>query len=83
MSQPVNKIILFEGSTVIILTVGIFILDMLTPLGWADWLLYLLPLTFMLQSSSTRDPYYFSAVATILVAVGWWVSPRGNFDPIE
>jgi len=82
MSPPVNKVILFEASAVLVLTVGIFILDMLTPLGWAVWLLYLLPLTLMLQSSSDRDPYYFSAVATILTLVGWWVSPPGGQDPM-
>jgi PAS domain S-box-containing protein len=83
MSPPVNKVILFEASAVLILTVGIFILDMLTPLGWAVWLLYLIPLTLMLQSSFVRDPYYFSAVATILTAVGWWVSPPGGQDSME
>jgi PAS domain S-box-containing protein len=81
MSPPVNKIILFEASAVVILTVGIFMLDIVTPLGWAVWLLYLIPLTFMLQSSTVRDSYYFSAVATILTVVGWWVSPRGDEDP--
>jgi PAS domain S-box-containing protein len=82
MSPPDNRIILFEASTVLILTVGIFILDMLTPLGWAVWLLYLIPLTLLLQSSSVRDPYYFGAVATILTVVGWWVSPPGGQDPM-
>jgi PAS domain S-box-containing protein len=83
MSPPVNKIILFEASAVVILTVGIFVLDMLTPLGWAVWLLYLIPLTLMLQSSSVRDPYYFGAAVTSLTVVGWWVSPPGGQSPME
>jgi PAS domain S-box-containing protein len=83
MSPPLNKIIFSEASIVSILTVGIFILDMLTPLGWAVWLLYLLPLTLMLQSSSARNPYYFAAVATVLTVVGWWLSPPGGRDPVE
>ena len=83
MNSPANRIISFEAGFVLILTVGIFILDMVTSLGWAVWLLYLIPLTLILQSSSAGDPYYFPAIATILVAVGWWISPRGDIDPIE
>lgn len=83
MSPPVNKIILFEASTVLILTVGIFILDFMAPMGWAVWLLYLIPLTLMLQSPSARDVYYFAAVATILIVAGWWVSPPGGLDPMQ
>jgi PAS domain S-box-containing protein len=83
MSSPVNRFILFEASTVLLLTVGIFVLDCMTPLGWGVWLLYLVPLTFMLQASSARDPYYYAAVATILTLVGWRVSPPGGQDPIE
>ncbi len=83
MNSPANRIIPFEAGFVLILTVGIFILDMVTSLGWAVWLLYLIPLTLILQSSSAGDPYYFPAIATILVAVEWWVSPRAGIDPIE
>jgi len=83
MSPPVNRIILFEASAVLILTVGIFILDFMTPLGWAVWLLYLIPLTLMLQSPSMRDVYYFTAVVTVLMCVGWWASPAGGLDPMQ
>ncbi len=70
MSPPVNSIILCEASTVLILPVGIFLLDLLIPLGLAVWLLYLVPLTLMLHSPFERDRYYFSAAATILTAAG-------------
>ena len=83
MSPPVNRFILFEASTVLLLTIGIFVLDCMTPLGWGVWLLYLVPLTLMLQSPLARDPYYFAAVATILTVVGWWVSPRDDVDALE
>lgn len=79
MSPPVNRIILFESSAVLILTVEIFVLDLLIPLGWAVWLLYLLPLTLMLQTPFERDRYYFSAVATILTAAG--VQANGDVGP--
>lgn len=83
MSPPVNRNTLFEASTVLVPTVGIFILDLMTPLGWAVWLLYQIPLTLMLRSSSLHGPYYFTAVATILTVIGWRVSPPGGQNPME
>lgn len=80
MHPPVNKVILFESGAVLFLTIGIFVLDVLTPRGWAIWLLYLLPLALSLQSPRERDPYYFAAIVMPLTIAGGYLSPPGGID---
>ncbi|NBR28174.1 MAG: histidine kinase, partial [Betaproteobacteria bacterium] len=65
-----------RGGLVLLLTAAIFVLDILTPLGWADWLLYFFPLVLTLQSPRDRDPYSFAAAVTLLTALGGYFSPR-------
>ncbi len=80
MNPPVNKVILFESGAVLFLTIGIFVLDVLAPSGWAIWLLYLLPLALSLQSPRERDPYYFAAIVMPLTIAGGYLSPSGRID---
>ena len=47
-----------------------FVLDLFTPIEWADWLLYFIPLVLSIQSPRERDPYYFATLATMLVVIG-------------
>lgn len=79
MNPPTTKVLIFEAGSVLFLTVAIFVLDVITPLGWADWMLYFIPLVITLQSSRERIPYHFAAVATLLTAVGGYLSP-GDID---
>jgi PAS domain S-box-containing protein len=81
MSTPFNKILLLERNSLLILTLGIFFLDSITPLSLSIWLLYLLPLTLVRLSPSERDPYYLAMVVTWLMGVGWWVSPWSGIEP--
>lgn len=60
-----------------LLTVGIFVLDLLTPVGVAVSILYLLPLLLTYPSSRTKDPLYFSAVATVLTWADVLLKPAG------
>ncbi|MBI4517038.1 MAG: PAS domain-containing protein [Deltaproteobacteria bacterium] len=62
-------------AVIALLTAGIFVFDLLTPLGIADWALYALPL--VLTSSSLRRPLHYAAVVTVLVVVGLFYSPPG------
>lgn len=80
MNPSTKKAILREGGPVVLLTVGIFVLDVLTPLNWADWMLYFIPLVLTMQSAHERAPYHFAAVATLLTAVGGYLSP-GDIHP--
>jgi signal transduction histidine kinase/CheY-like chemotaxis protein len=59
-----------------VLTVVIFVLDCLTPLGYSVWLLYFIPL--MLSTSALRlNPYMLALVITILIVTGFFMSPPG------
>lgn len=80
MSPQSNKIVLLEAGGVVLLSVVIFVLDLLMPLGWAVWLLYFVPLVLTLQSPRQRDPYYFAAAVTLLTIAGGFLSSEG-IDP--
>ncbi|MEK6786467.1 MAG: PAS domain S-box protein [Nitrospirota bacterium] len=64
-----------------LLTVGIFILDLLTPVGMAVSILYLVPLLLTYPSSRAKDPLYFSAVATVLIWADVLLKPAGLSIP--
>ncbi|ULA63578.1 MAG: PAS domain S-box protein [Nitrospira sp.] len=81
MSPPSEAFSRLGAGLVALLTASIFVLDLLTPLGWADWLLYFIPLVLVLQSPRDRDSYRFAAVVTLLMALGGYFSPRG-IDPV-
>ena len=70
MSPPAGKHIFFKTGTVVLITAGVFFLDLLTPLSWADWVLYFIPLVLTFQSPRERDPYQLSALVTCLMVVG-------------
>lgn len=80
MKPSADKVVIAETGIVVLLTVAVFILDVLTPSGWADWMLYFIPLVITLQSSRERIPYHFAAVATLLTAAGGYLSP-GDIHP--
>ncbi|MDH4249888.1 MAG: PAS domain S-box protein [Nitrospira sp.] len=64
-----------------LLTVGIFILDLLTPVGMAVSILYLVPLLLTYPSSRAKDPLYFSVVATVLTWADVLLKPAGFMIP--
>lgn len=63
--------------TVLLLTIGIFVLDLLTPVGMALSILYVIPLLLTYTSPRTRDPLYFSVVATVLTWADVLLKPSG------
>ncbi len=80
MSPAGKKTILFEAGAIVLLTVGILVVDVLTPTSWDVWLFYFIPLVLMFQSPRERDPFYFAAVATVLTIVGAFAS-HGDLSP--
>jgi len=76
VSPPLEKSARLGVGAVVLLTTSIFVLDLLTPLGWAEWLLYFIPLVLTLQFLRDRDSYNFAAVVTLLTALGGYFSPR-------
>ncbi len=66
-----------------VLTIGIFVLDVLTPIGVAMSMLYILPLLLTFFSPRKRDLIYFSVVATVLIWIDLYFKPAGLSIPYD
>ncbi|WP_313818941.1 response regulator [Cupriavidus sp.] len=55
----------------------VFAADAFTPLGLAAWLFYLIPICLSLYSDNPRLPLITAAVSSVLLAIGYVVSPPG------
>lgn len=77
MQLPNHKSLLAEYGLTAVLTVGIFILDFLTPSEVDEWVLYAIPLTLTLTSSRPRAPLYFAGLVTLLLGIGFVASTSG------
>lgn len=75
-----KKARVLETAPVPLLTAAIFVLDVLTPLGWGAWMLYFIPLALTLQWRRPSAPFLFAAAATVLTALGGHLSP-GDIHP--
>ena len=60
-----------------VLTIGIFVFDMLTPVGVLISAFYILPLLLAVLSSRERDLIYFSIIATALTWINLFLEPPG------
>jgi PAS domain S-box-containing protein len=60
-----------------LLTVGIFVLDLLTASGIAISVLYVLPLLLTFFSQRQRHPFYVCLIATLLLWTDLWWKPPG------
>ena len=66
--QPLHqKSPLFESGLPLLLTVGIFVLDLSAPAGIDLWLLYAVPFTLIAVSSLGQIPRYFLGLVALLV----------------
>jgi PAS domain S-box-containing protein len=77
-ARPSEQLFLFEAGGIILLTAAVFILDWLTPLGWTVWLLYLVPLAWVLQFPRLQHAYYYAAAVTVLILAGAFISPGAD-----
>lgn len=57
------------------LTVGIFLFDVLTPLGLTNQVLYVIPLLLSFLSANTTFPFVVGGVCSLLVLAGFVLSP--------
>jgi PAS domain S-box-containing protein len=80
MRIPADKSIFVQAKILLLMTAGTFVLDLFTPLGWADWVLYFVPLVLTLQSPREHDPYTFAALISCLMVVG--VFFHREIDPL-
>lgn len=60
-----------------VLTIGIFVFDILTPVGVLISAFYILPLLLAFLSSRERDLIYFSIIATALTWINLFLEPPG------
>jgi len=65
---------------ILALIIGIFLLDLLTPLQWADWVLYFVPIVLTLYSNRVYDSYHLVGLVTVLMAVGGYF--HHDIDPM-
>ena len=65
------------GGVIVILSGGIFVTDLLTPLGWTVWVFYLVPFVFSFRLSWRWAPVAFSFLVTALTGLGFLYSPAG------
>lgn len=68
-----KKILIF----IVMLAALVFIADALTPLGYAVWLLYMIPLLLSGQLLKRGSSYYVAAFLSALVIAGFFISPAG------
>ena len=61
--------------------VGLLVVDILTPLGFAEWVLYLLPLSLSLLQRRRWVPYLLLALAIVFTFLGMQWSPPGLASP--
>lgn len=66
---------------VVAASLAIFVLDLITPLGTAEWLLYVVLLLFAGRMCSPAGLYMYTLFCSLLVALGDIFSPAGGIDP--
>jgi nitrogen fixation negative regulator NifL len=63
-----------------VFAIGGFVLDLFTPLGISDWVWYFIPLLLSVYVGSRLLPFLLAAVFSLLILVGFFLSPPG-IDP--
>ena len=64
--------------TIPLLTIGIFAVDLLTPVGIAVSILYVVPLLLTVFRSKEQESLYFCGLATGLLWLGLFLKPSGS-----
>jgi len=68
---------MFSHLILVLLVLVVFVLDLLTPLGTAVWLLYVIPVYFSAVSRRSQTQYFITALCSVLVLLGLILSPPG------
>ncbi len=64
--------------------VGIFVLDLLTPLGIPVWVLYGVPFVFLNRATPQYHVYALAGMCTVLILAGYLFSPSAaQHEPIR
>ncbi len=65
----------FALALICLSSAAVFILDLVTPLGLASWVFYLLPVLLTVQQPKPYLPYLIAGLQTVLLAAGFFLSP--------
>jgi CheY-like chemotaxis protein len=57
--------------------VAVFAIDLLTPVGYGDWVFYLVPIVLCSYASRPRTPLIVAGACTVLLVLGGFISPSG------
>lgn len=60
----------------------IFVIDIYTPHGWADFIFYFLPIAVLIFAGNAVLPLVAAAVTTVFIVVGYEISPEGADAPL-
>ena len=72
----------YAFAVALIVIIAIFVLHLLTPTGWADWLLYTIPVLVASPVIGRGRIIFLSCLSSILTIVGLFYSPVGLADEI-
>ena len=78
MRKVAHKKILFLA--IFVLAGGEFLMDIITPLGVADWVFYFIPLLLSVYVGDRDFPYVLAVLLSSLTLAGYYLSPPG-IDP--
>ncbi len=71
---------------VIVATLGlatlIFLVDLITPSGMGEWMIYFLPTLVTARSSRRHYPVFYAALCTVLIAIGFFF-PLSQLSPFD
>lgn len=67
-----------EAGILLLLSVGIFVLDLLAPIGVSAWLLYLLPLALTFLLPHQRVAFYYCLFVTLFIFSAYVFNPLFN-----
>lgn len=76
-SSSQSSVVVLEYGGILVLTLGIFLIDVVAPAGWAVWILYFVPLMLTFQCSRRQDALYMTALFSLLSVGGFLFSPVG------
>lgn len=60
----------------------LFIVDLLTPLGSAPWILYIVVVLLAAQSPEKKHTHMIALACTVLIIAGFFLSPRSVTEPV-
>jgi CheY-like chemotaxis protein/putative methionine-R-sulfoxide reductase with GAF domain len=60
---------------VVAVSLVVFCIDVITPLGFAVWILYILPVVICIFQTRPEVPYAVALAQTVLITIGYFASP--------